>query len=67
MSIAHVEPSLTQIGYSISDNRVGTAPDGTVVPAVTRIAPVNSALANKTPDPRMLAPSLNIFRVSRAV
>ncbi|KPW94769.1 MULTISPECIES: TonB-dependent receptor plug domain-containing protein [Pseudomonas syringae group] len=38
-------PSLTQVGYSISDNRVGAAPDGTIVPAVTRIAPVNSALA----------------------
>lgn len=38
-------PSLTQIGYSITDNRVGAAPDGTIVPAVTRIAPVSSALA----------------------
>lgn len=38
-------PSLTQIGYSITDNRVGAAPDGTIVPAVTRIAPVNSPLA----------------------
>jgi len=38
-------PSLTQIGYSITDNRVGATPDGTVVPAVTRIAPVDSALA----------------------
>jgi len=38
-------PSLTQMGYSISDNRVGATADGTVVPAVTRIAPVNSTLA----------------------
>lgn len=38
-------PSLTQIGYSITDNRVGATPDGTIVPAVTRIAPVDSALA----------------------
>lgn len=38
-------PSLTQIGYSFTDNRLGVAPDGTFIPAVTRTAPVNSALA----------------------
>ncbi|MGE8060563.1 TonB-dependent receptor plug domain-containing protein [Pseudomonas sp. NPDC089547] len=38
-------PSLTQIGYTVADNRVATDVNGNVVPAVTRLTPSGSALA----------------------
>lgn len=38
-------PSLTQIGYTVSDNRVATDVNGNVVPAVTRLTPSGSSLA----------------------
>ena len=33
-------PSLTQIGYTVADNRVATDVNGNVVPAVTRLTQV---------------------------
>ncbi|WP_095159641.1 TonB-dependent siderophore receptor [Pseudomonas sp. Irchel 3E13] len=38
-------PSLTQIGYTVADNRVATDVNGNVVPAVTRLTPSDSSLA----------------------
>lgn len=38
-------PSLTQIGYTVADNRVATDVNGNVVPAVTRLTPSGSNLA----------------------
>ncbi|MFT4247042.1 MAG: TonB-dependent receptor [Pseudomonas sp.] len=38
-------PSLPQIGYTVTDNRVSTDAEGNVVPAVTRLTPAGSALA----------------------
>ncbi|WP_110968701.1 TonB-dependent receptor plug domain-containing protein [Pseudomonas huaxiensis] len=38
-------PSLTQIGYTVADNRVATDVNGNVVPAVTRLTPSDSGLA----------------------
>lgn len=38
-------PSLTQIGYTVADNRVATDVNGNVVPAVTRLTPSGSGLA----------------------
>ncbi|WP_437880759.1 TonB-dependent receptor plug domain-containing protein [Pseudomonas sp. LRF_L74] len=38
-------PSLTQIGYTVADNRVNTDVNGNVVPAITRLTPSGSALA----------------------
>ncbi|WP_249675374.1 TonB-dependent receptor plug domain-containing protein [Pseudomonas abieticivorans] len=38
-------PSLTQIGYTVADNRVATDVNGNVVPAVTRLTPSSSSLA----------------------
>ncbi len=38
-------PSLTQIGYTVADNRVATDVNGNVVPAVTRLTPSGSSLA----------------------
>ncbi|WP_296249809.1 TonB-dependent receptor plug domain-containing protein [Pseudomonas sp. UBA4194] len=38
-------PSLTQIGYTVADNRVNTDANGNVVPAVTRLTPSGSDLA----------------------
>ncbi|OLU14812.1 ligand-gated channel [Pseudomonas sp. PA1(2017)] len=38
-------PSLTQIGYTVADNRVNTDVNGNVVPAITRLTPSASALA----------------------
>ncbi|MBV6288278.1 TonB-dependent receptor plug domain-containing protein [Pseudomonas aegrilactucae] len=38
-------PSLTQIGYTVADNRVSTDVNGNVVPAVTRLTPSDSSLA----------------------
>lgn len=38
-------PSLTQIGYTVADNRVNTDVNGNVVPAVTRLTPSGSNLA----------------------
>lgn len=38
-------PSLTQIGYTISDNRVAADADGNIVPALTRLAATNTPLA----------------------
>lgn len=38
-------PSLTQIGYTVADNRVAIDVNGNVVPAVTRLTPSDSGLA----------------------
>ena len=38
-------PSLTQIGYTVADNRVAVDANGNVVPAVTRLTPSGSNLA----------------------
>ena len=38
-------PSLTQVGYTVTDSRVATDVNGNVVPAVTRLAPSGSSLA----------------------
>ncbi len=38
-------PSLTQIGYTVADNRVALDANGNVVPAVTRLTPSGSILA----------------------
>ncbi len=38
-------PSLTQIGYTVADNRVALDANGNVVPAVTRLTPSGSNLA----------------------
>ena len=38
-------PSLTQIGYTVADNRVAIDANGNVVPAVTRLTPSGSNLA----------------------
>ncbi|MDU9394483.1 TonB-dependent receptor [Pseudomonas sp. zfem002] len=38
-------PSLTQVGYTVADNRVAIDVNGNVVPAVTRLTPSDSRLA----------------------